>query len=92
MEEEIDRLTKLEINKEYNQTKKYWKNYLDKHDGLKIKDVENKIVNARVKEIYKRTILLFPLLQNEENWWCCSICRSRRTKTKKWKICILLAT
>ena len=66
MEEEIDRLTKLEINKEYNQTKKYWKNYLDKHDGLKIKDVENKIVNARVKEIYKRTILLFPLLQNEE--------------------------
>ena len=66
IEEEIDRLTKLEINKEYNQTKKYWKNYLDKHDGLKIKDADNKIVNARVKEIYKRTILLFPLLQNEE--------------------------
>ncbi len=66
IEDEIDRLTKIEINKEYIQAKKYWKNYLDKHDGLKIKDVENKIVNSRVKEIYKRTILLFPLLQNEE--------------------------
>ena len=66
IEEEIDRLTKLEINKEYLQAKKYWNNYLDKHDGLKLKDSDNKIITQRVREIYKRTILLFPLLQNEE--------------------------
>ena len=66
IEEEIDRLSKLEINKEYSQARKYWNNYLDKHDGLKLKDIENKIVTQKVREIYKRTILLFPLLQNEE--------------------------
>ncbi len=66
LEEKIETLKKIDIHKEYNQTKKYWTSYLEKHDGLKIKETDSKIVNEKVKEIYNRTILLFPLLQNEE--------------------------
>lgn len=66
LEEKIENLKRIDVNKEYSLTKKYWINYLEKHDGLKIKECDNKIVNEKVKEIYNRTILLFPLLQNEE--------------------------
>ena len=64
--QKIENYKKIDVNKEYTQAKKYWTNYLEKHDGLNLKENSNKIVNDRVKEIYKRTILLFPLLQNEE--------------------------
>ena len=66
LEEKIETLKRIDANKEYSQVKRYWTNYLDKHDGLKIKECNNKIINDKVKEIYNRTILLFPLLQNEE--------------------------
>ena len=66
LEEKIENYKKIDVNKEYTQAKKYWANYLEKHDGLNLKENSNKLVNDRVKEIYKRTILLFPLLQNEE--------------------------
>lgn len=66
LEEKIENYKKIDVNKEYTQAKKYWTNYLEKHDGLNLKENSNKLVNDRVKEIYNRTILLFPLLQNEE--------------------------
>ena len=62
----LENYKKIDVNKEYTQAKKYWTNYLEKHDGLNLRENSNKLVNDRVKEIYKRTILLFPLLQNEE--------------------------
>lgn len=66
LEEKIDELKGTDIEKELGQAKKYWRIYLEKHDALKIKDSENKIIDERVKNIYNRTILLFPLLQNDE--------------------------
>lgn len=66
LEEKIETLKRIDAKKELAQTKKYWTSYLEKHDGLKIKETDNKIVNEKVKKIYNRTILLFPLLQNEE--------------------------
>lgn len=66
LEEKITNLKKIDSKKEYEQTKKYWNNYLSKHDSLKIDDSQNKSINQKVKDIYKRTILLFPLLRNEE--------------------------
>lgn len=63
-EEEIESLKKLDVAKEYSQTKKYWKSYVEKHNVLPVKD--NKNINENAMQIYKRTILLFPLLQNEE--------------------------
>lgn len=66
LENKIKEIQKTNVQKEYSQTKKYWKTYLEKHDGLKLNGSDGKTVNDRVKEIYNRTILLFPLLQNEE--------------------------
>ena len=66
IEEKITNLQKIDLKKEHEQTKKYWNNYLNKHDSLKIDDEQNKNISQKVKEIYKRTILLFPLLRNEE--------------------------
>ena len=66
LEEKIEELAKIDVKKEFANTKKYWKNYLEKHDGLKLLNNENVNMNEKALEIYKRSILLFPLLQNEE--------------------------
>ena len=65
MEDEIDRITKIDFNKEYTSTKAYWRKYLKSHNGLNLKEPENSY-EERIFEIYKRSILLFPLLTNPE--------------------------
>lgn len=66
IETKIEEIRKVDINKEYGQAKRHWNNYLNKHDGLKIKDCDNPLIDENVKKIYNRTVLLFPLLQNDE--------------------------
>lgn len=58
---EIVRLLKINPNDKELQTKKYWNRYVKKH----IKHRLNKVTN-NVQKIYKRSILLFPLLYNLE--------------------------
>ena len=65
MEDEIDRITKIDLNKEYVNTKSYWRKYLKSHNGLNLKEPQNSY-EERIFEIYKRSILLFPLLTNQE--------------------------
>ncbi len=65
MEDEIDRITKIDLNKEYNDAKSYWRKYVKTHNGLNIKEPKNSY-EEKIFEIYKRSILLFPLLSNEE--------------------------
>ena len=65
MEDEIDRITKIDLNKEYTSTKAYWRKYLKTHNGLNLKEPKNSY-EERIFEIYKRSILLFPLLTNPE--------------------------
>ena len=65
MEDEIDRVTKIDLNKEYISTKSYWRKYLKTHNGLNLKEPENSY-EEKIFEIYKRSILLFPLLTNSE--------------------------
>ena len=65
MEDEVDRITKIDLNKEYNETKSYWRKYIKSHNGLNLKEPKNSY-EEKVFEIYKRSILLFPLLTNEE--------------------------
>ena len=65
MENEIDRITKIDINKEYTSAKSYWRKYLKAHNGLNLKEPQNSY-EERIFEIYKRSILLFPLLTNQE--------------------------
>ena len=65
MESEIERIRKIDFNKEYNDTKTYWRKYVKSHNGLNLKEPKNSY-EERIFEIYKRTILLFPLLTNQE--------------------------
>ncbi len=65
IEDEIDRITKLDLNKEYSNLKTYWRKYVKTHNGLNIKEPKNSY-EEKIYEIYKRSILLFPLLTNPE--------------------------
>ena len=65
MEQEVDRITKIDIHKEYSNAKSYWRKYVKTHNGLNLKEPENSY-EERIFEIYKRSILLFPLLTNQE--------------------------
>ena len=63
-ETEIERIRKIEINSEYVKTKNYWRKYLKLHDTIKLKEPQN-TYEEKLVDIYYRSILLFPLLTNE---------------------------
>lgn len=65
MEEEIDRVRRIDFNKEYSNTKSYWRKYAKNHNGLNLKEPQNEY-DEKIFDIYKRSILLFPLLTNHE--------------------------
>ena len=65
IEDEVERVRIIDFDKEYINTKAYWIKYIKQHNGLKIKEPENSY-DERIYEIYKRSILLFPLLTNAE--------------------------
>lgn len=60
--DEIDRIKNIDVNFMLENTKEYWKNYVINHDILKI-NLKN--YPEKVKRVYNRTILLFPLLIND---------------------------
>ncbi len=63
IDNEINRIRKIIIDKELDDARKYWKKYLKEHKKIAIKD---KVKNEAVDKIYDRTILLMPLLVNKE--------------------------
>ena len=65
MEDEVERIKRIDFEKEYLNTKSYWRKYVKAHNGLKLKEPENSY-DEMIYEIYKRSILLFPLLTNVE--------------------------
>lgn len=65
MEDEIDRVRRIDFNKEYSNTKLYWRKYVKNHNGLNLKEPQNEY-DEKIFDIYKRSILLFPLLTNHE--------------------------
>ena len=64
VEDEIERIRKIDLNNEYTNVKSYWRKFLRAHDGLGIKEPTNSY-EEKIYEIYKRSILLFPLLLNQ---------------------------
>lgn len=56
-------IIKMDFDKELINTKKYWNKYVKDHTSLNIK--ENTEQDKKIKKIYNRTILLYPLLTNE---------------------------
>ncbi len=65
IENEVDRIKKLDLDKEYSEVKSYWRKYVKTHNGLNIKEPKNGY-EEKIFDIYKRSILLFPLLTNSE--------------------------
>ena len=64
VEDEIERIRRIDVNKEYSHVKSYWRKYVKEHNGLDLKEPENSY-EEKMYEIYKRSILLFPLLTNQ---------------------------
>lgn len=65
----IEKIKKIDVDTELEQTKKYWRKYVKEHDGLKILDelsTNSKRMTEEMKKIYCRSILLFPLLLNNK--------------------------
>lgn len=60
---EIADIRKIDIAKEQTQVEKYWKRYVKDHINIELKE-ENTEYNKKFNQVYKRTILLFPLLTN----------------------------
>ena len=60
---QIEEIKKIDINDLYTNTVEYWKDFVNKHDRL---NIINSKLNEKIKEIYIRTILLYPLLQNSK--------------------------
>ena len=64
LEDDIKILKKLDVNKELQTTKAYWKKFVKDHTKIEFK--QNNSLEQKMKKIYNRTILLYPLLINEE--------------------------
>lgn len=64
LEKKNAEIRKIDVAKELASTTKYWKKYLKEHETIELK--ENTEYDKKVKNIFKRTILLYPLLTNEE--------------------------
>lgn len=73
IDREIDRITKKDLAKEYSDAKTYWRKYVKKHSSLNIKESVNPY-EEMINDIYVRSILLFPLLSNEETGGIIAAC------------------
>ena len=63
-EDEVERIKKIDLQKEYSKTKSYWRKYVREHNGLNLKETKN-AYEEKMYEVYIRSILLFPLLMNQ---------------------------
>mgnify|MGYP003300934441 CR=1 FL=1 len=63
IEKEFDKIVKQDYDQQIAKTKKYWRKYLKNHSNI---EFEDNIYENRIKNIYDRTILLYPLLTNSD--------------------------
>ncbi len=61
---EIADIRKIDVKKEQSAVEKYWRKYVKEHINIELKE-ENTEYNKKFNQMYKRTILLFPLLTNQ---------------------------
>ena len=64
VEDEVERIRKIDFSKEYSNVKSYWRKYVKENNGLDLKDPTNSY-EEKIQDIYRRSILLFPLLTNQ---------------------------
>lgn len=61
----IDNIRKIDAAHEQTSVERYWRKYLKDHINITLKEETNDY-NIKFNKIYKRSILLFPLLTNKE--------------------------
>lgn len=84
----ISRIKKLDLDKEEETTRKYWKKYVREHDGLDLSlPITEK--NIRIQKIYRRTILLYALLTNSQTGGISAAVEvdEERTKCGRYSYC-----
>ena len=62
---ENNKIQKIDTIKEQANTISYWKKYYKAHNTIKLPEPKNKL-DEKLHQIYKRSIMLFPLLINEK--------------------------
>ncbi len=63
IEKQVEDVKNIDYEKELERTKKYWEKYVKDHDTIKLTNSNSEYMK-KLKSIYKRTILLYPLLTN----------------------------
>lgn len=63
IEKKVEEIKNIDYKKELEKTKRYWEKYVKDHDTIKLANSNSEYMNT-LKKIYKRTILLYPLLTN----------------------------
>lgn len=86
--QKIDEIRKMDMKLELENTKKYWRKYVKNHTDIEI-DVEKSEYNQKIKKIYTRTILLYPLIINEETGGISAAIEvdEERTKCGRYSYC-----
>ena len=65
MWKKVENLRKLDVAAEQVSTQRYWKKFVKDHINIELKE-ETSEYNKKFNKIYKRSILLFPLLTNKD--------------------------
>ena len=79
LDNEIERFRKIDYKKSLEDTQKYWKKYIKEHDKL---GIEKSNSDGKIKKIYNRTILLYPLLINDNTGGISASIETDEFKTK----------
>ena len=79
IEKEMDRISKIDYNSEISKTKKYWRKYVKEHSKIEFGETN---YEYKIKNIYNRTILLYPLLYNQRTGGIAAAMEVDENKTK----------
>ncbi len=63
-ENKINKIRNIDAKKELEKTKKYWEKFVKEHSTIKLTNSNTEYMK-KIEQIYKRTILLYPLLIND---------------------------
>ena len=88
IEKAVEDVKNIDYKKELEKTKKYWEKYIKEHDTIKLTNSNTEYMN-KIKKIYKRTILLYPLLTNHETGGISAAVEidEERTKCGRYSYC-----
>lgn len=64
--QEVSNIRKIDVARQQSTVEKYWRKYVKEHTQIDLKE-ENTEYNKKFNKIYKRGILLFPLLTNQNS-------------------------